>query len=50
MITVVVYDPVTIPETIISCVIFLLTTGIFGYSINVLGEIMNEIYRKKKSD
>lgn len=50
MITVVVYDPVTIPEIIICCIIFLLTTGLFGYSINVLGEIMNEIYKTKKQD
>lgn len=48
MITVVIYMPISIPETIFSCLVFQTTTGIFGYSINILQEIMNEMYRKKK--
>ncbi|KRX02372.1 Cyclic nucleotide-binding protein [Pseudocohnilembus persalinus] len=47
MVTIVIYYPKTIAEVIYSTIVFLVTQGIFGYSINVLREIMLEIQVNK---
>ena len=45
MITVLLHTPKTNIEIIFITWIMLLNTGVFGYSINVLGELINDIGR-----
>lgn len=47
MVTVVVYKPVTLTETIFMCIMQFITCGIFAYSVNVLGYILEDISKIK---
>lgn len=48
MVTILIYVPETNVELIFSIAAIFLTTGVFGYTLNLIGTIINDITKKSK--